>query len=85
MKTMVNSRRGDIAAGKMTGIATLPQVPGAAAPAKSRRWRYGEPLFPGAAIENLQAAARHVPCIHFMFIKVTIVPVRVMLFGGKVS
>ena len=85
MKTMVNSRRGDIAAGKMTGIATLPQVPGAAAPAKSRRWRYGEPLFPGAAIENLQAAARHVPYIHSIFIKATIVPVRDILSGSKAS
>ena len=85
MKTMVNNRRGDIAAGEMTGTATLPQVLGAAGPAKSRRRRHGDRSFPGRAITNLQAAARLVPYIHSIFIKATIVPVRDILSGSKAS
>jgi hypothetical protein len=69
----------------MTGIATLPQESCAGISEKSalavRRF-----VYPWSAHqENLQAAAGHVPCIHSIFIKAMIVPVRDIPLGGKAS
>jgi hypothetical protein len=59
----------------MEGIATLPQEfpQGRKVLAPTARW----PLYPWVTYqENLQTFARNVPCVHSMFIEVSIVPVQ---------
>jgi hypothetical protein len=73
---MVNSRRGDIATRAGAGIATLPQEFCTAVSPKVGAGGTVTCRFTEAYQENLQAIARNVPCVHSMFIEVSIVPAQ---------